>query len=82
MTESYKNHLRIRLLIHNTSILYRYDDMYRHKLNGPAFIFFIGDKEWFIDSFMHRNDGPAIIIAHGLKQWWMNGLKIKTIQYD
>jgi hypothetical protein len=45
-----------------------------HRLDGPAFEYLNGDKEWFQDGKRHRIDGPAVEGYNGYKAWYQNGL--------
>lgn len=45
----------------------------RHREDGPAREFFIGDKEWWQNGKRHRIDGPAIEYYNGDKEWYQNG---------
>lgn len=48
-----------------------------HRTNGPAIIFWNGDKEWWVNGKLHRENGPAKEYAdrvtHGGGEWWVNG---------
>mgnify|MGYP003347731049 CR=1 FL=1 len=48
-----------------------------HRVDGPAVLFFDGDKYWYVNDKLHREDGPAIEKADGSKEWWLNGHLIK-----
>ena len=49
----------------------------RHREDGPAIEWMLGDKDWWLNDKRHREDGPAIEGADGYKAWYLNGLKQK-----
>ena len=48
----------------------------RHRLDGPAFEWVSGHKEWYVNGKLHRLDGPAVEWANGYKAWWVDGVSI------
>lgn len=63
-----------------------YDNMYyiRHKLNGPAIIYYDGAKQYYCNNRLHNPNGPAVIWPSGHKLWFINGKGkcAKTIKYE
>jgi hypothetical protein len=59
---------------------YWYDENNRlHRLNGPAVIFPLDQKEWWVYGKRHRLDGPAIErVVNGINChiWYVNGVNI------
>jgi len=49
-----------------------------HRIDGPAIIWFNGDKEWCQNGKLHRMDGPAVEYADGTKKWYKNGKRHRT----
>ena len=47
-----------------------------HRLDGPAFEYSNGYKEWNVDGKLHRTDGPAIEYPYGGKAWYINDVFI------
>ena len=45
----------------------------RHREDGPAIEYAIGDKVWFLNGKHHREDDPAVETANGTKVWYLNG---------
>lgn len=48
----------------------------RHRLDGPAFIDKVNQREeWWVDGKLHRDNGPAVIDKkQKTKRWFRNGL--------
>jgi hypothetical protein len=44
-----------------------------HRLDGPAFEWADGYKEWYVNGKLHRLDGPAVEFTNGTKEWYVNG---------
>ncbi len=44
----------------------------KHNEFGPAFIYEVGDRYWYINDKCHNENGPAIICSHGDKTWYIN----------
>lgn len=44
-----------------------------HNENGPAIIYYGGEKVWMIDNQIHRSNGPAIEYEDGSKGWYFKG---------
>jgi hypothetical protein len=44
-----------------------------HREDGPAVVYFDGDKEWWINGKLHRKNGPAVEINNGDEEWWLDG---------
>ena len=44
-----------------------------HRLDGPAYEGFDGEKLWCQNGEYHRLDGPAIESSHNIKYWYQNG---------
>ena len=53
--------------------IWRNDDGYFHREDGPAIESANGTKEWFINGKLHRIDGPAVERADGSKYWYLKG---------
>lgn len=51
-----------------------------HREDGPACVYFNGDKYWWIEGRRHRIDGPAIELTDGTKQWWIHDVRIDTVK--
>ena len=43
-----------------------------HRLDGPAYEYANGSKEWWVNGKRHRVDGPAIEFQDGYKAWLLN----------
>jgi hypothetical protein len=56
----------------NLSIEYRMLGLL-HRENGPAEIFWSGEKFWYFNDSLHREDGPAFESITGMKWWYLNG---------
>ncbi len=50
-----------------------YDGMNIHREDGPAIIYSIGRKEWWLNGRRHRVGGPAIERSTRSKEWHLNG---------
>lgn len=50
---------------------YRYGLL--HRIGGPAFNDFDGEKRWYVNGVLHREDGPAIEVPFIHYSWWVNG---------
>ena len=44
-----------------------------HRLDGPAYEYADGYKEWYVNGKLHRLDGSAVEYADGCKGWYVNG---------
>ena len=44
-----------------------------HMIDGPAFEWYNGHKEWWIDGKPHRINGPAVEYNNGNKSWYKEG---------
>ena len=44
-----------------------------HREDGPAVVYYNGDKIWYKNGLCHREDGPAVEHYDGYKSWWYNG---------
>jgi hypothetical protein len=44
-----------------------------HREDGPAIIFFNGDKTWYKNGKFNRINGPSIELSNGTKCWCQNG---------
>ena len=51
---------------------YKLDEK-RHRTDGPAVVWYNGDKSWWLNGKRHRLDGPAIIHNDGSEEWYANG---------
>jgi hypothetical protein len=51
-------------------------DGHLHNDNGPAVIYFNGDKQWYCHGRFHRLDGPAIEYTDGYECWFYHGKRI------
>lgn len=50
-------------------------DLYFHREDGPAVIYDVGSKWWYVDGKQHRLDGPAVEFVTGELEWWVNGVQ-------
>jgi hypothetical protein len=57
----------------NKNIRWYNDKEELHRLDGPAFEWPNGSKEWYVDGERHRLDGPAVECADGSKSWYIDG---------
>jgi hypothetical protein len=53
-------------------IEYQNEQGKRHREDGPAVEWNIGDKSWWINGKRHREDGPAVETTRGRKFWYLN----------
>ena len=56
-------------------IYYKPGTNIRHRLDGPAAVYYDGHEEWYIDGKIHRDDGPAYVEKSGYKAWYKEGLR-------
>ena len=45
-----------------------------HRLDGPAYIWPNGRKEWCFSGLLHRLNGPAIDYGNENKYWYLKGV--------
>ena len=50
---------------------YRYNLL--HRIDGPAYNDFDGEKRWYFKGKLHRLDGPAIEHPYGNYVWYIDG---------
>ena len=63
-----------KVIVDRNKNIYWYNDKDEyHRLDGPAFEYADGSKEWFFNGKRHRLDGPAFEYADGSKEWFFNG---------
>lgn len=60
---------------HDGCVIWKNADGQWHRLDGPAWEYPNGTKQWWVNHFLHRLDGPAIEWADGGKSWYINGEK-------
>ena len=56
--------------IKKTDSICHYKNGKLHNENGPAIIYYGGDKTWVVDGQVHRVEGPAIEFENGIKSWF------------
>jgi len=56
----------------NKNVRWYNDKEKLHRLDGPAFEWADGSKEWYVDGKRHRLDGPAVEYANGFKAWYVD----------
>lgn len=52
-----------------------------HRVDGPAFIRWNGDKWWWLNAYKHRLNGPAIVLSNGKKFYFIYGKKMSYSKY-
>jgi hypothetical protein len=54
----------------------------RHRVDGPAYEYADGSRQWWMDGKRHRVDGPAVEWADGSRQWWVDGERLSEEQFE
>jgi hypothetical protein len=63
-----------KIIDENNNVFYKNDIDQYHREDGPAVIFGIGLRLWYLNGVMHREDGPAIIYSNGSgNEYYLNG---------
>ncbi len=45
-----------------------------HRDDGPAVIYWDGEKRWYQHGKRHREDGPAVVATNGTEIWYSNDI--------
>ena len=53
----------------------------RHRVHGPAVIYYNGTTYWCLNDQIHRIDGPAIEYATGTRVWYLNGQQLSEEEF-
>jgi hypothetical protein len=52
-----------------------------HRLEGPAWEYKDGYKEWWVNGKLHRLDGPAMEYLNGAEYYWVDGVEFDEQDY-
>lgn len=75
--------LKYRVTKYDTRVEYRNAAGQLHRDDGPAVIFNIGYKAWWVNGKRHRTDGPAIEYISGCEQqWYINGQHLTEEEFN
>ena len=53
-----------------------------HREDGPAFIGYLGLKQWYFYNVFHRIGGPAVESQDHYKEWWIKGRQYTEEEYN
>ena len=72
-----------KVIVDRNKNIYWYNDKDEyHRLDGPAFEYADGSKEWFFNGKRHRLDGPAIEWLDDYKEWWVNDKQMTEEEFN
>ena len=70
------------MVVKNESGTFYYNELEEyHREDGPAAVWNIGVKIWWINNEKHREDGPAVEYSDGTKVWYLNDIRYTEEEY-